>query len=91
MHYFQTKINQAEYLQLGDADGVKPKVKLNKQELEELGDLHRARLTQIQNDLKENAPLAALGTERICRLCDYQGFCRKSHWQADTANNDDSN
>ena len=80
------KINQAEYLQLGDADGVKPKVKLNKEELEELGELHRARLAQIQNDLKENAPLAALGTERICRLCDFQGFCRKSHWQTDDNN-----
>lgn len=75
------KIDQAEYLQLGDAEGVKSKVKLNKQELQELGEFHRERLTQIQNDLNQNASLTALGTERVCRLCDYQGFCRKSHWQ----------
>lgn len=80
-------IVQAEYLELGNQNGVKTKVSLNAQDLAELKANHQARLLQLVNDLKHNAPLAALGNERVCKYCDYQGFCRKAHWSMNTSDN----
>ena len=82
-------IVQAEYLELGNQNGVKTKVSLNEQDLAELKANHQARLLQLVNDLKHNAPLAALGNERVCKYCDYQGFCRKAHWSASASNNNE--
>lgn len=81
-------IVQAEYLELGNQNGVKAKVSLSEQDLAELKTRHQARLLQLVNDLKHNAPLTALGNERVCKYCDYQGFCRKAHWSANANNNE---
>lgn len=75
------KLVRAEYLELGKAEGVTTKVSLNKQDLEELSHLHYQRLTQIINELSNNTLLPALGSGRVCELCNYQGFCRKAHWK----------
>ena len=84
------KIVQAEYLELGNPDGVQSKVLLDKQEVEELSHQHRARLMQLINELSEHTLLPALGAGRVCEICDYQGLCRKSHWNFPNLKNDNS-
>ena len=74
------RLVQAEYLELGNADGVSSKVILNQQELRELSALHHERLLNIREQLKHNATLPALGSGVVCQRCDYHGFCRKAHW-----------
>lgn len=84
------KVVQAEYLELGKAESVAAKVSLHEQDLQELSRHHYQRLTQIINELSNNTLLPALGNGRVCKLCDYQGFCRKAHWkdmESDNNNN----
>ena len=73
-------IVQAEYLELGKQNNVRNKSKLTEQQLLELKVEHRTRLENLFNELTHNAPLPAHGDQQVCEYCDYEGFCRKSHW-----------
>ena len=81
-------IIQAEYLDLGNPEVVETKVTLQTEDLEELSNNHRERLVRIIRDLSQNTPLPALGSGQVCRMCDYQGICRKSHWNTANSNSD---
>ena len=74
------RINQAEYLELNKQYSAESKTILNEDELDELKSKHQSRLTQLLADLTNNAELPASGEDNVCRYCEYEGFCRKSHW-----------
>ena len=73
-------ITQAEYITLGTQGEVKPSALVNNEELEVLKSEHLPRIESLIKQLKDQAPLPANGDDHVCRVCDYQGLCRKSHW-----------
>ena len=73
-------ITQAEYLNVGSQSEVRSNATLNKEELTSLKEQHKPRLKQLLNALVNQAKLGAQGDEQACRICDYQGLCRKQHW-----------
>ena len=73
-------IKQAEYLELGKQNNVTSKSKLAGQQLLELKNEHRTRLERLLDELTHNSPLPAYGDQQVCKFCDYEGYCRKSHW-----------
>lgn len=76
------RIRQVEYLYLGLQEGVKSVALIQDQELEDLKAEHRSRLHSLINELTSGAArLPAHGDASVCRVCDYQGLCRKAHWQ----------
>jgi ATP-dependent helicase/nuclease subunit B len=74
------RITQAEYLTLGTQGEVKPSALVNNEELEHLKSEHLPRIEHLISELKAQAPLPANGEDKVCRVCDYEGLCRKSHW-----------
>ncbi|MDW3094251.1 MAG: PD-(D/E)XK nuclease family protein [Gammaproteobacteria bacterium] len=74
------KITQAEYITLGTQGEVKPSALVSDDELEELKSEHLPRIESLIKRLRNQAPLPANGDNKVCRVCDYQGLCRKSHW-----------
>ena len=74
------KISQAEYLTLGSQGEANTNALVSGQVLEELKQDHTPRIESLFNKLKSNSPLPANGEENVCRVCDYEGLCRKSHW-----------
>ncbi len=73
-------ITQAEYLSLGLQNEVRSNTPLNEQEISHLKSLHKTRIVNLINALLNEAKLFALGDDTTCRVCDYQGLCRKQHW-----------
>jgi len=74
------KITQAEYVTLGTQGEVKSTASLNEQEIELLKSEHKPRLENLFGSLLDDANLIAQGDDNACRICDYQGICRKQHW-----------
>lgn len=74
------RITQAEYLSLGSQGEAKSTALLKTEELEELKSDHLSRLQTLLIELNNGASLPAHGDNRACRICDYEGLCRKSHW-----------
>lgn len=73
-------IAQAEYVSLGTQGEVKSIALLDEQEIAELKSTHKPRLENLFNALLNEAKLSAQGDDNSCRVCDYQGLCRKQHW-----------
>ncbi len=74
------RITQAEYLTLGTQGEVKPSALISDEELENLKSEHLPRIENLVNELRAQTPLPANGEDNVCRVCDYEGLCRKSHW-----------
>jgi len=74
------RITQAEYLSLGTQGEVKPSALVSNDELEDLKSEHLPRIEGLINELRTQAPMPANGDDNVCRVCDYEGLCRKSHW-----------
>ena len=74
-------ITQAEYLTLGTQGEVKASALLNNEELATLKSAHLPRLENLLNELKAESKLPAHGDDKVCRVCDYEGLCRKAHWE----------
>lgn len=74
------KIIQAEYLTLGMQGEVKSNAFTSDDELEQLKQAHHSRIESLIRELQNQAPLPANGDDNTCRVCDYEGLCRKSHW-----------
>ncbi len=75
------KIIQAEYLALGSQGEVKSHSIVSDQKLATLKEEHISRLEQLFTQIRNQTPLPANGDDNTCRVCDYEGLCRKSHWQ----------
>ena len=76
------RIDQVEYLYLGIQEGVKSVALIAGQELENLKSEQAGRLQELTSELASGrARLPAHGDASVCRVCDYQGLCRKAHWQ----------
>ena len=74
------KINQAEYIGLGTKGVVQSYALDNEEKLEELKHKNAERLNLLLSKILNQSELPATGTDNVCRLCDYEGLCRKSHW-----------
>jgi ATP-dependent helicase/nuclease subunit B len=74
------RITQAEYLILGTQGEVKSSALISDDELEQLKLKHLSRIEGLFNELNAQAPLPANGEDNVCRVCDFEGLCRKSHW-----------
>jgi ATP-dependent helicase/nuclease subunit B len=77
----KSQISQVEYLPLGDRDKVKSKVIIKGENLEQLKQQHSDRLSLLYHEIKDQSLLPANGDKDSCKYCDYEGMCRKSHWQ----------
>lgn len=73
-------IIQAEYLSLGTQGEIKSSASINADELAELKSEHLPRLEYLLNELVNEANLTAQGDDYTCGICEYQGLCRKQHW-----------
>ena len=74
------KIIQAEYLSLGSQNEVKSVARIDEADLHDLKNAHTSRIKYLYEKLKNNARLTANGDDSTCQHCDYEGLCRKSHW-----------
>ena len=74
------RITQAEYLILGTQGEVRPNASISNDELEQLKQEHLPRIESLISELKAQALLPANGEDKVCRVCDFEGLCRKSHW-----------
>jgi len=73
-------ITQAEYVSLGVQGEVKSIALLSEDEISALKSAHQPRLENLFSALLNEAKLKAQGDDATCRVCDYQGLCRKQHW-----------
>ena len=71
---------QVEYLDLNTQNSVSSKCVLSTTKLDELKTLHSERLKTLVHAIAHGKTLPAQGVEETCRICDYNGLCRKSHW-----------
>ncbi|MFK7795567.1 MAG: PD-(D/E)XK nuclease family protein [Gammaproteobacteria bacterium] len=76
------RITQAEYLTLGTQGEAKPSALVRDDELEQLTREHLLRIETLISGLKDQAQLPANGEDSVCRVCDFEGLCRKSHWSS---------
>lgn len=74
-------VSQVEYLALGERNTIKSKAVVNGVKLEQLKQQHKNRISQLYREIQAQNSLPANGDDSTCDLCDYQGMCRKSHWQ----------
>jgi ATP-dependent helicase/nuclease subunit B len=74
------RITQAEYLTLGTQGEVKPSALINSDEIEQLKQEHQQRIESLISELKAQTQMPANGEDNVCRVCGYEGLCRKSHW-----------
>lgn len=74
------KITQAEYLTLGTQGEANTNALVSGQVLEKLKQDHLPRIENLVDKLKSHSPLPANGEDNVCRVCDFEGLCRKSHW-----------
>tara|TARA_R110002049_G_scaffold73310_1_gene189544 strand:- start:1054 stop:3912 length:2859 start_codon:yes stop_codon:yes gene_type:complete len=74
------RITQAEYLALGTQGEAKSSALVKEADLEQLKQDHLPRIESLIGQLRNQARLPANGEDGICRVCDYEGLCRKSHW-----------
>ncbi len=74
------KITQAEYLSLGTQGEIKSVARINENELDDLKNEHASRIANLFEQIKNETPLTANGDDSTCSYCDYEGLCRKSHW-----------
>ncbi|MEM8844857.1 MAG: PD-(D/E)XK nuclease family protein [Pseudomonadota bacterium] len=75
-----SNISQVEYLDLGKRAITNSKAIISKDELNELKIKNSERLIFLLNSLHNQTELPASGIDSKCRICDYEGLCRKSHW-----------
>ena len=74
-------VSQVEYLSLGERNTIKSKVIINGDKLEQLKQQHISRISQLYREIQAENSLPANGDDTTCGFCEYQGMCRKSHWQ----------
>ena len=74
--------NQVEYVAIGKDNNVKTESVLKDQQLENLVNEHRIRLSEIANTLSDKMQLTALADDDTCERCQVRGLCRKDYWQA---------
>ena len=74
------KAIRAEYLELGKQGTVTSKAVLHADELNELKSKNAERLSSLIKKITDQRTLPAHGKDSDCKLCDYEGLCRKSHW-----------
>jgi len=72
---------QASYLVLGHGKKTNTIEISNADEFNHLKQAHHSRLIELVAALQQQQVLPANGSEKICDYCDYEGYCRRSHWQ----------
>jgi len=72
---------QASYLILGHGKKTNTIDISNTDEFNHLKQAHHSRLIELVDALQQQQALPANGSEKICDYCDYEGYCRRSHWQ----------
>ena len=73
-------VTRTEYLELAKQGAVSSKSILEGETLEALKSQTAERLERLVKKLLNSNQLPAHGQDTECRLCDYEGLCRKSHW-----------
>jgi len=73
--------DQASYLVLGHGKEVSSAGISDADEFSDLKQAHHSRLIELVEALQQQHILPANGSEKICDYCDYEGYCRRSHWQ----------
>ena len=74
-------VDQIEYLSLANGVNVKSKVIINGDKLEQLKQKHIDRIKLLYTEIQSQHLLPANGDDATCSFCDYEGMCRKAHWQ----------
>ena len=72
---------QASYLILGHGKKTMTTDISDADEFSHLKQAHHHRLIELVEALQQQHVLPANGSEKICDYCDYEGYCRRSHWQ----------
>ncbi len=79
------KVKQVEYLKLDEAAGkVSSGATLTEDDLEEITEQTKKRLSLLIEQLRNSAPLVANGEDDYCRFCQFSGLCRQQHWKLET-------
>ena len=73
-------VTRTEYLELAKQGAVSSKSILEGETLEALKSQTAERLERLVEKILNSNQLPAHGQDTECRLCDYEGLCRKSHW-----------
>ena len=71
---------QASYLVLGHGKKTEAVGIYDADQFSRLKEAHHQRLIELVKDLQQQHSLPANGSEKICDYCEYEGYCRRSHW-----------
>lgn len=75
-----SRICRSEYVSLHEREQVRSIAVIEGEQLKQLQASHLQRLQLLAQQLAEGHELPANGAQSSCQYCDYQGMCRKSHW-----------
>ena len=79
------KVKQVEYLKLDEAAGkVSSGATLTEDDLEEITEQTKSRLSMLIEQLRNSTPLVANGEDDYCRFCQFSGLCRQQYWKLET-------
>ncbi len=73
--------NQVEYIVLGKNNRVKSEAIIKDEQLSELVRQHTKRLSELTNNLENDAKFSAFADDDICEWCEARGLCRKDYWE----------
>lgn len=75
-------VTRVEYLKLDESNGkVSSGAMLQDDEIDEITIKTKQRLTELLEQLSNNAGLISNGNEQVCQYCNVSGLCRQNFWR----------